>query len=279
MMTLVSARASLEECLVQVKVVESDDAWDIAKAANFQNTVDKIDLDLARYLRPQVVRRAASEAGVEIEDSLATSAISLLGNFYDDKVQYDEVRYLYIGLMSGSPNNIGDHLYTKLRTELIAGFAENPADQKMLIDTLFRIVLATRVAIKRCEELFGGEDYMKPFIRLFHDRKPQYRIFLAILSLCAQLRMDISARHDDPEQEMARMRAFVSKAAEAMGNRQGDYIRIYVRAMGAFASEARTSDDDNRVRQVLSGLLKRGFRSVYSNLLMAIDVDARLSQR
>jgi len=54
-MTLVNANSPLNECGVAVKIIESDQAWDVAKAANYQNTVDRIDLELARYLRPQVV--------------------------------------------------------------------------------------------------------------------------------------------------------------------------------------------------------------------------------
>jgi hypothetical protein len=35
-----------------VKIVEGGDSWDIAKAANNQNRVTRIDLELARFLRP-----------------------------------------------------------------------------------------------------------------------------------------------------------------------------------------------------------------------------------
>lgn len=36
------------DCFVMVRVVEAVDSWDVAKAANFQNEVRQIDLDLAR---------------------------------------------------------------------------------------------------------------------------------------------------------------------------------------------------------------------------------------
>lgn len=59
-MCLVGSAPVSPECLISVKVVKSDDAWDIAKAANYQNPVARVDLDLARYLRPQLARRVAA---------------------------------------------------------------------------------------------------------------------------------------------------------------------------------------------------------------------------
>lgn len=56
-MCLVHCARVPDECMIQVKVVETDDAWDIAMAANYQNFVSRVDLDLARYLRPQLVRK------------------------------------------------------------------------------------------------------------------------------------------------------------------------------------------------------------------------------
>ncbi|WP_157618955.1 AIPR family protein [Skermanella stibiiresistens] len=279
-MSLVEAKDSIGECVVQVKIIESSDAWDVAKSANYQNTVDKIELDLAKFLRPQLVRMYASGAGVDLEDAQATTAIALLGGFYDGKIRYEEIRYLYIGIMSNSPNNVGDQLYTKLRSDLICGFADNLADQKLLMQTLFKTVTATRRAVERCEDLFGQEEYMNPFLRVFHDRKPKYRIFLAILSLCAHLRIDISARSDDPSKEFERMRCFVQGAQDLLDQNETGFIRTYARALNQFANEARsnTGGDDAKIKQYLSNLLKRGFKSLYSTLIMSIDTESRLHQ-
>lgn len=278
-MSLVGTRRPPDTCIVQVKVVESQNAWDIAKAANFQNTVDKIDLDLARYLRPQVVRKAASAAGVEVADAIPTSVVSLLGNFYQDKVQYEEVRHLYIGMMSFTPNNIGDGLYTKLRADLISEFAKDPVTQEALLQTLFRVVKATRDAIQRCNEMFGDEDYMKPFSRFFKESKPQYRIFLAVLTLCAVLGVDISARHDDTQEEMLRMRDFVRSVEKLLAQDSEEFVRGYAMAITTVASEARlASDDDRMVRQYLINTLRRGFASAYATLRMQIDVNKKLAR-
>ena len=54
---------------ILVKVVQTDDSWDITKSANYQTSVPDIDLELARYLRPQLVKRAAANLGVQIKDT------------------------------------------------------------------------------------------------------------------------------------------------------------------------------------------------------------------
>jgi hypothetical protein len=195
-MSLVTCAAPVDECLVQVKVVEIADAWDVAKAANYQNPVAKINLDLARYIRPQLVREAAAAAGIQLEEEATNNAASLLNALYNDRVNYEEVRYLYIGLLSNTPNNIMDQLYTKLRADLLIGFAENVTDRKLMMDFMFRVTVATREVIAECQQLFGAADYIGPFMRVLETERPRYRMFLAILTVCALLRKDISERQN-----------------------------------------------------------------------------------
>jgi hypothetical protein len=55
-MSLVMHKA--KGCFVDVKIVQSEDSWDIAEAANFQNEINQLDLRLAKYIRPQEIRRS-----------------------------------------------------------------------------------------------------------------------------------------------------------------------------------------------------------------------------
>src|ERR1035441_2499839 len=75
-MCLVHCAPVSDICLVPVKVVKTTDAWDIAKAANYQNPVTRVDLDLARYLRPQLVRRVAMTLGYGVDADTSVSASS-----------------------------------------------------------------------------------------------------------------------------------------------------------------------------------------------------------
>src|SRR5262249_38993227 len=98
-MCLVLERDRAKSCLVPVKIVSTGDAWDVASSANFQNTVSKIDLDLARYLRPQLAKQHAVRIGVGIDDERDRSIVELLGEFYDRRVRYEELRRLFIGFV------------------------------------------------------------------------------------------------------------------------------------------------------------------------------------
>lgn len=99
---------------VLVKVVQTADSWDVAKAANFQNRVFDIDLELARNLRPQLAKRAALVSGTQLEAGQA-SAFQILDAIYNRKVAYSETRLLYIALFSASPNTIFTANYTELK--------------------------------------------------------------------------------------------------------------------------------------------------------------------
>src|SRR5262249_5549570 len=61
-----------QEAYVQVKIVQLDVAgasWDVTHAANFQNEIARIDLDLARFIRPQLVRRQGYWSGIPVKES------------------------------------------------------------------------------------------------------------------------------------------------------------------------------------------------------------------
>ena len=261
-----------------VKVIESDHAWDVAKAANYQNTVDRIELELARYLRPQVVQRASASAGIVVDGGVSADAMSMLDRFYTSKVQYEEVRILYIGLMSRSPTNVGENNYTRLLDYLIMGLAADPAEQDRLIETLFRIVVITQEANRALEAGIGKKDYMKPFMRVFHERKPQYRIFFAILTLCVLIQDDLSERLDNKEKEIERMRAFFQEVRNILETQHQSFVSAYAYAVADFAAKAWTgADDENRVKQNLSNLLRSGFKGLYVTLTMRMDIMKELS--
>src|ERR1019366_1851928 len=111
--TMCIVQHSKEACFVPVKIVQTEDSWDVAKAANYQNSVFDIDLDLARNLRPQLVRRAANITGVRL-DNKEESAFQIVDAIYDRRVAYEETRLFYIGLFSRSPNNLFAADYTEL---------------------------------------------------------------------------------------------------------------------------------------------------------------------
>jgi hypothetical protein len=137
-MCLWHARESIDDaCNVVVKVVVTNDAWDVAKAANYQNAVAQIDLDLARYLRPQLIQRAATDHGYGTKSVSEETIIGVLNTIHAKKVEYDEMKCLYLGLFSRKPNNLFDDNYAELRTDVLEGLYEHgSADEEGVISLM-----------------------------------------------------------------------------------------------------------------------------------------------
>ena len=132
-----------EECFVPAKFVQTNNAWDVAKAANYQNSVNDIDLELARHLRPQIVKRAANIVGVKIDNG-KESAFQIIDAIYDQRVAYHETRLLFIGLFSRIPNNLYASNYTEISSTLISQFYEGDKYGDSLFEMLFALQRASR---------------------------------------------------------------------------------------------------------------------------------------
>lgn len=169
-MCLVHCAPVSSDCLVQVKIVRTTDAWDIAKAANYQNPVTRVDLDLARYLRPQLVRRVATSLGYAVETETSVSASSVLNTIYRTKVDYEELKFLVLGLFSRQPNNLFEDNYTELRGHILEGLYELEGGEEAVFTLLLLLLKESRVAIRLCETTYAGEEYAPLFRRFYNDR-------------------------------------------------------------------------------------------------------------
>ena len=87
------------------------------------------------------------------------------------------------------------------------------------------------------------------------------------------IEQDLSERSDDKGQELARMRKFFEDTREILDNRRPNFISTYAFAVAEMANKAWTgADDENRVKQDLANLLKRGFKGLYVSLAMRMDI-------
>lgn len=71
--TMCLIRSPHPEAFVLVKIVETSNSWDVAKAANFQNRVEQVELELAQYIRPQLVKKFESDAEIHVVQSSGES--------------------------------------------------------------------------------------------------------------------------------------------------------------------------------------------------------------
>ncbi len=248
---------------VLVKIVEAENSWDIAKAANFQNEVRQIDLDLARYVRPQVVRDAASKVGVRFDNQSGDpSAFSLLDAIYRNHVTYEMIRSLFIGFFSRTPNNAIEANYTELRTDIIEEFYKHDPGGENTFDILFGIHQAVEKAADKIQQSFHGKDYVPLFKRFWNDDKPNYRAFLAILAACGCVRNNIYAKKGALTFE--EMSTFLDTVSTVVTANPDLFVRYFRYSFLAVALDLMKPDADRTV--ILQGMYRTTKESKFDNL-------------
>lgn len=258
---------------VPVKVVQTSDSWDIAKAANYQNSVADIDLDLARNLRPQLAKRAATISGIQIDDG-EKSAFQIIDEIYDRKVAYYETRLLYIGLFSRTPNNVFAANYTELMHDLIDRFYNEDPYGTKTFETLFALQGASQEGLREAKATFTHPEYAGMFKRLYREDSPSYRCFISVLALCGAINMNIAKREGDGLAEYERMGKFLREAHAILENRKERFLKFYKHAVKIWMQEMPTDADDAEIRRDMS-LISRGlkFTGIFRKLCMEADVD------
>jgi hypothetical protein len=269
------------ECFVPVKLVQTGNAWDVAKAANYQNAVNDIDLELARHLRPQVVKRAANISGVKIEDG-KDSAFHVVDSLYSQRVAYQETRLLYIGLFSRQPNNLYASNYTEINSDLISRFYRHDQYGVEVFETLFALQNACILAVEGAERTFANSSYSSTFERFYKEDSPTYRCFVAILALCGAIGTNVADRKQaDSEQEFIRMAKFVSDAGQLLASENEKFLSYYRFALKIWMTAMMDAgNDDGEIRQLMSlQSRKADFSMMYKKLLMEADLASEMAKQ
>jgi hypothetical protein len=181
-MSIVEAGAGVDAKVV-VKVVETDDSWDIAQAANFQTTLDRMELELARDLRPQIIRAQAQKTGMKFSsESSHRTAFSVVEELYDETINYEEFRSLFVGLFSRNPSNSFQNNYSELRPELLKALQQYP-EKDIFYEKLFRIHIAAKAAAADQFSSVDGTDIGDLFQRFWKEEKANYRSYISLIAL------------------------------------------------------------------------------------------------
>jgi len=274
-MCVVQVRPASGQCLVPTKVVVTEDAWDIAKATNYQNQVARVDLDLARYLRPQLARRAAARLGYAVEADNESTASAVLNTIYQNKIDYEELRLLYLGLFSRKPVNIFETNYTELRTDVLSFLYQQAECEEQIFSVILLMLKHSRDALNHCQKRFSAEEYSHIFKRFFKEDKPKYRSFLAVTAASTAIRDDISSRASDSLQETQRMRTFLGKCRDILENHPNDFEAAYIHAFAAVADsllDVVSGKDDSDIQQTMfKKVSSMPFDALYKRVLLRID--------
>lgn len=267
-MTIVENPTS--SCFLLVKVVQASDTWDIAKAANFQNSVDQLDLELAKFVRPQAIRAAATLSSTQFRGTDPNSAYSVVDAIYRKEVTYEEFVDLFLGLFSTSPTNILNRNYTEVRADVIKSlFQEGNIDRDFVFDVIFKLHQANLDAAKHAEESLREEDNLSYlFQRFWKQNKTDYRAYIAILASCGCLNKDIFSGKEKPTYE--EIMSFLHDLDAVLDDDPSKLHKYYQLAFTVIALDAIEDDKDDD--EFLRYLHQKLNRAKFSNLVKKLKL-------
>jgi hypothetical protein len=172
------------EPLVLVKVVETNDSWDIAESANFQNEVVQLDLKLARYLRPQLTMNMGISQGIYADFKTGNSTpYEILAAMTKMKVDYEEIKSTFAGLFSKVPNSAIAGDYKSLRLNLLEDFLKQDESGEKTFQLISEATSRLEEHYNHFSQAFGEKTTSSDlWTRL--GGNPGYSPFFNILVMC-----------------------------------------------------------------------------------------------
>lgn len=274
-MCVVHAGQKGDSAMIAVKVVLGQDSWDVARAANYQNRVTRIELELAQFLRPQLVRKAATELSYAIPNAADEKTVSnVLEAVYKQKLSYDSLRHLYIGLFSRVVSNLITADYAALRFEILQLFYRDDKNER-LMRVLFLLLKRSEDAALLAQARHENELYAPIFRRFFDDNKSQYRCILAILAACGSVNSTLEKSPDDEKAYVA-MSNFVDKLELVLESHVEYFNKVFSWAFVALAGHimnGASSSDANKISQAMHSEVLTATGTAFPNLVMQLRLN------
>ena len=267
-----------DDALVQIKIVEAraDESWDIAKAANYQNPVEQIKLDLARFIRPQIVKRAAAYSNFSLGGVTSESLLKIMRRVHKNSVDYESIYSLFIALFSNSAANALDNNYTEIRNDVLEEFHKQDPGGHKTFQILFNLSQATEILIRDVEEQYSTDELGDKSLaqRFWRADKDEYRSLLTIIAACGTVKTNIYS----PPRSYSEIFDFLQVVDTSLKIRDEhdcpkEFIYCGFWAFQAILTEVRKSEKGNDFssQQMFKSLSKATtFESLYEQMLSLI---------
>ena len=256
-MCVVNAGVHAEQAMIATKIVVGDDSWEVAKSANYQNRVTRIDLELARFLRPQYVRKIATDLGYGLPVTHGASISNVLDDIHRTKISYDAIKLLYLGVFSRHPNNLFEGVYSEVRIDVLQSIHEQER-HPYVMRVLLKLLEQMKHAAEALQERYHDEHALDVFRRFFQPHCIKYQCLLAILTACGCVTDDLVDKPANAETACARILAFIGRLDLVLMH-HGDYFdRVFRCAFLVVAQRVLGSKGDTQE------LLQKMFKEVVS---------------
>lgn len=270
-------------CYIPVKIVTTSDdqnSSDVARTANTQNRIDKINLELSDFIRPQLVKASLAEIGVSLADDEASKTAPLVAAFISkQQIFKSDLRFLFIGLFSTTPRNIFNSDYAAIRFEEIKQTYSSIDKKKNLNSLLAKLIISTNKTFDALREKYPSEakdmstktpesKVGRVFNRFYIDQKG-YKSYLIVLAIYCLLNID-----DEKKVKTFRVDSLV-EAIENIVDQQEKELEIAIEKIfrsvalsviqhfSAKDKDLDSKDLDNEISQYLSQYISRTPLSSY----------------
>lgn len=261
-MCIVTTGEAADSAKVLIKVVagEGEVSWEVAKYANYQNQVSRLELELAKFLRPQAVRKAAIELGYAVSTEMNQSISTVLDEIHHTRISYEALRLLYIGLFSRYPNNILQGHHSEVQLDVL-DVANAAGQQERTMRVLFQLLVHAERAADAFKKRHKDERVLDLFKRFFREESPRYSCLLAILAACGCVDEDLERRDDDkdPQVRWARLQRFLDRLEIILVRHSDYFVRVYRNAVTALTLPVTQSANDR------DDLLQRMSKEIEAN--------------
>ena len=153
------------------------------------------------------------------------------------------------------------------------------ANESLVFNNLFLLLVKSRESFAASEKTYSQLEYAGLFKRFNQANKPSYRMYLSLLAASGALRVDLSARQQEPEAEARRLLNFINRLGELLQGTPKDFNDKYLLAFQVLAETAMnsTSGTEADVAQNMFNLITRApFPNLFRMLLMKIDATAAM---
>jgi AIPR protein len=236
-MCVVGAGEKADDAVIMTKIVTDDDSWEVAKSANYQNRVTRIDLEIARFLRPQLVRKVATDLGYGMSASKDLSISNVLDDIHLTKISHDAIKLLYLGMFSRHPNNLFEGNYSEVRVDTLTTIGDHEKHEYVM-----RVLFGLWVQLGRARDALQarfrsskGDRILEVFKRFFEQDKMKYQCLLAIVTACGCVGDNLMDRSTKVQEDCGRILQFIARI-EVILLRHKDYFdRVFLHAFGVIS--------------------------------------------
>jgi hypothetical protein len=234
-MCVVGAGEQANEAMIMTKIVIHDDSWEVAKSANYQNRVTRIDLEIARFLRPQLVRKVATDLGYGMTATKEVSISNVLEDIHLTKISHEAIKLLYLGIFSRHPNNLVNGNYSEVRLDTLNAIGVR-GKHEYVMRVLFQLWVQMGNARDALQERYKagkrGERILEVFRRFFDSDRMKYQCLLAILTACGCVGDDLMDKPTNDQEDADRILRFVANVEVVLVRHQPYFDKVFSHAFG-----------------------------------------------